>query len=144
MSRGEGGQSPLEFALILPTLILIMLSIGEIGWYFIAKLAISHAAAKGARFAVEGFVIDPSEVEEEVRRAADGIGLREEDVTVMIAAHQTPGGIIPKYAIVEVTYTYKPILTGLIFGRRVTIRASAMRRYPPLKEAEPMLSPTLL
>lgn len=144
MSRGEGGQSALEFVLILPTLILIMLSIGEIGWYFVAKLAISYAAVEGARFAVERFVVDPTEVEKKIKKAADGIGLDDKDVTVMIAAYQSSGGMIPKYAIVEITYTYKPILTGFIFDRRVTIRASAMMRYPVFKSAEPILPLTLL
>ena len=144
MSRGERGQALIEFAVILPLLILTMLSVVEIGWYFIARLSISNAAMAGAEFAAHEGITDPIEVEERVRDAAGGIQLDEGDITVMIAASQTPHGLAPKYALVEITYTYKPLVTGNLFRRRVTIKASAIKYYPLSPRVEYATSPGVL
>jgi Flp pilus assembly protein TadG len=53
--RNDKGQSMVEFALVLPILLLILLSIVEIGWLINAKITITSAAREGARvYAVKG------------------------------------------------------------------------------------------
>lgn len=47
--RGEKGQSLVEFALLLPVLMLILLGIVEFGFMLNAKIVITSAAREGAR-----------------------------------------------------------------------------------------------
>jgi Flp pilus assembly protein TadG len=53
--QSENGQSAVEFALILPILILLLLGIIEFGWFFNAKITITSAAREGVRvYAING------------------------------------------------------------------------------------------
>lgn len=49
--RDEKGQSMVEFALVLPVLILVVFGIIDFGWLFFNKLAIENGAREGARYA---------------------------------------------------------------------------------------------
>lgn len=49
--KRESGQSLVEFALIVPLLILIVLGIIEFGWIFNGKITTTSAAREGARVA---------------------------------------------------------------------------------------------
>lgn len=46
---GERGQALVEFALVLPVLLVLALAIGELSEVGVARLALTHAAAEGAR-----------------------------------------------------------------------------------------------
>lgn len=65
MGRCDEGASALEFAIILPVLLLILLGIIEFGLMYQAQLAVTHAAREGARFASvhQDSAWDPSYVE---------------------------------------------------------------------------------
>jgi len=45
----EKGQSAVEFALVLPLLLVLLLGIIEFGWFLNAKITITGAAREGAR-----------------------------------------------------------------------------------------------
>ena len=47
--KSENGQSLVEFALVLPVLLLILLGIVEFGWLFNAQISMTSAAREGAR-----------------------------------------------------------------------------------------------
>ncbi len=49
--RKEDGQAVVEFAIVLPILMLLICGIIEFGWLFSAKLATSNCAREGARYA---------------------------------------------------------------------------------------------
>lgn len=49
--KNEKGQSIVEFALVLPVLILILVGIIEFGWLFNGKITLTSAAREGARVA---------------------------------------------------------------------------------------------
>ena len=48
---GERGQALVELALVLPVLLILALAIGELSELGVARLALTHAAAEGARTA---------------------------------------------------------------------------------------------
>ncbi len=50
--KGEKGQSLVEFAIVLPILLIILGGIIDFGWIFYNNLAISNCTREGARFAV--------------------------------------------------------------------------------------------
>ena len=50
--RGSSGVSVVEFALVLPVLIAILLGIMDYGWVFFTRLTMTNAAREGARVGV--------------------------------------------------------------------------------------------
>ena len=46
---GERGQALVEFALVLPVLLILAVAISELSELGVARLALTHAAAEGAR-----------------------------------------------------------------------------------------------
>lgn len=51
MTRGQRGTSAIEFALVLPFLLLLLLGMLDYGWYFFVEHASETAAREGARVA---------------------------------------------------------------------------------------------
>jgi len=67
LGKNERGQSAVEFALVLPILIIILLGIVEFGWFLNAKITITSAAREGARvYAIHG---DKTDVQTRVTNA---------------------------------------------------------------------------
>jgi len=67
LRKSERGQSAVEFALVLPILIIILLGIIEFGWFLNAKITITSAAREGARvYAIHG---DKDDVQTRVKNA---------------------------------------------------------------------------
>ena len=58
--RGEDGQAMVEFALILPILLLILCGIIDFGWLFYNQLALNNICREGARYAVVNTAEDHS------------------------------------------------------------------------------------
>lgn len=53
--KNEKAQSTVEFALVLPLLLILLLGIVEFGWFLNAKITITSAAREGARvYAIYG------------------------------------------------------------------------------------------
>lgn len=59
--KREKGQALLEFALVLPMLLLIVCGILDFGWIYYNQLAIANSAREGARFAVVSTVPEPGD-----------------------------------------------------------------------------------
>ena len=49
MKKREKGQSAVEFALVLPILLLIVCGILDFGWLFYNQLSVENACREGAR-----------------------------------------------------------------------------------------------
>jgi Flp pilus assembly protein TadG len=49
VNRSQRGQALVEFALVLPVLLVLALAIAELSEVGVARLALEHAAAEGAR-----------------------------------------------------------------------------------------------
>lgn len=50
--RKEDGQSTVEFALVLPILLLLIFGMMDFGWLFYNKVMVNNASREGARYAV--------------------------------------------------------------------------------------------
>ena len=50
--RRESGQSMVEFALVLPVLLLLLCGIVDFGWIYYNQITLNNAAREGARYAV--------------------------------------------------------------------------------------------
>lgn len=102
MSGAERGQALVEFALVLPVLLVVALAIAELSTLGVARLALEHAAAEGARTA--SLTNDDRLARASITAAAaplDGAG-----VTVVIDPPQPQRGSDPRGTLVHVRLGY--------------------------------------
>lgn len=118
----ERGQELVEYALILPIMLLILMSILDLGRAVYYYSAIHNSAREGARYGIIN-PEDPAGIEAVVRNKA--VVLNPTDLTVVI--------ILPDEDTVQVTVTYQftaitPI-AGILLGENVITLGSraAMR-----------------
>lgn len=70
--RSENAQSLVEFALILPLLLVILLGIVEFGWLFNAKITLTSAAREAVRvYAITGKETDITKLDADIQNAID-------------------------------------------------------------------------
>jgi hypothetical protein len=103
LSTKDRGASLIEFAIILPLLVMLLLGIIEFGWAFAQNLEVKHIAREVGRLAAVG---DPDGVID--TRSCSGTVAQVEDVTMV------SGGEPGDPAIITVTATLQQI-TGF-FG----------------------------
>ncbi len=69
LRRDSSGQSIVEFAIVLPLLLLMFFGIFEFGRFYFTKLTLQHAVREATRFAVTGNVLTDPETGEPIDRA---------------------------------------------------------------------------
>jgi Flp pilus assembly protein TadG len=121
--RGEGGQATLEFALVLPLLLMVVTAIVQLGLVLHDSLDLTDAVRTGARVAtLSRGAPSPSAAAESAVRSAAG-GLRSADLAVSVVSTWQAG------TDVQVTATYPYTLS--IFGIPVhtgSLRSSTTER----------------
>src|SRR4051812_8535907 len=123
--RGERGATVVEFALILPLLIVLVLGIAEFGHAFQVSGTLSAAAREGVR--VMALQNDPTAARNAVRTAAPFLnpGVTNAQIAITPAACPTTGATSTT---VRLTVTYPmPFLTGF-FGSSVTLHGTGVMR----------------
>jgi Flp pilus assembly protein TadG len=116
--RTERGAQLVEFALVLPLLLLVVLAIADFGFMFQRYEVLTNAAREGARIAVLPGYTD-ADVQARVddyltagRVPVAGRGLTEVDDGAVVV----PGGTTITTRIVTVNYTYTYMFIGAIAG----------------------------
>lgn len=105
----EEGASAVEFALVLPILMVLVLGIIQFGFIFFHYISITHAAREGARWAA--LEQEDHEVREKVKKSAPGLALTDADIDIKPAGDRS--GLIGEP--VTVTVQYKtPVIAPLI------------------------------
>jgi len=107
------GQSLVEFALILPVLLLTLMGIFDFGRAIFAYNAVSNAAREGMRVAIVNQ--NPAAIEAEARAATTGLNPSEITVTFTPCPTATTLGCLAK---VKVSYEWKAItpIIGSVVG----------------------------
>lgn len=122
--RGDAGQSLVEFALVVPLVLALLFGIIEFGRGFQSWLAITNAAAFGARTGAVG--ASAADIEVATRGAA--ASLDNPAITVVVTnAQGAPGGAINvrvQYAMPMIT----PIFAVFVPGGILTVTADATQR----------------
>lgn len=93
----EKGQSLVEFALLLPILLLILMGIIQFGIIFNGQVTVTSAAREGARLAVVG--ADDEQVKDRVEEAAVALLLnidRDDDIEINRAVDGDEGKLSVK------------------------------------------------
>ncbi len=60
MSKSDRGASLVEFALVAPLLLLLLIGMVELGWLFAQNLDVRHGAREGARLAAVNYPEGPA------------------------------------------------------------------------------------
>jgi Flp pilus assembly protein TadG len=109
--RSEEGQTAVEFALVAPLLIVMLLGILQIGITFNHYLTVTDAARAGARRAIVARVqgLTPADVEASVRAAATGL-----DSTQLKVKVDDPTWKAGSNVTVTVTYPYSIDILGVV------------------------------
>ena len=108
--RGERGQALVEFAVLLPLLVILVLAVIQFGIAFNNYIALTDASRAGARVGGSGRQLaDPAgEAEAAVRKSADDLDQGQLDV--LIASSFQPGAKLS----VTASYPYTISLLGLV------------------------------
>jgi Flp pilus assembly protein TadG len=109
--RSEEGQTAVEFALVAPLLIVMLLGILQIGITFNHYLTVTDAARAGARRAIVARVqgLTPADVEAAVRAAATGLDSQQLKVKVDDPTWKAGSNVT-----VTVTYPYAIDILGVV------------------------------
>ena len=132
--KGEGrpGQEAVEFALLLPVLLLILFGILDLGRLFHAAITVANAAREGARFGME----HPTEIgniEAAVIGEAAGTGIDLSDAALSEIAVSCPlgGGCGSGAPIrVDVSYNVQLILPAIFGQAEVPVASYAEMMVP--------------
>jgi Flp pilus assembly protein TadG len=125
-SKGQRGQSSLEFALVLPLLLLVILVLAQLGILLFSHLILVQAARDGVR---EGVVTnDNGAIIEKVRNSAALLDQSRVKITISPASSQSRG--IGDSLTVSVQYQVSTVFPGLdrILPSFFTIRSSTSMR----------------
>ena len=116
----ERGSSTVEFALVLPIVLLVMLAILQLGLILRDQLVVTDAARVAAREAAV------SADDGSVRTAAERTGLRSDALTVSIARSGGRGSPVT----VDLTYRVEPAIPAVawLLPGDVVLRAGATAR----------------
>lgn len=117
--KKETGQGLVEFALILPIFLLLVLGMMEYGWLLNAQITANSAAKEFARAAV---VADSREIPVRVETAKTNLGLT--DVTYVITNPTATSG---QQVTITVTRKVTP-LVGFFFKEDQNITSKATMR----------------
>jgi Flp pilus assembly protein TadG len=127
VTRDEDGQAIVEFALVLPVLLLAAFAIVVVTEIGIARLALQHATAEGAR--AGALTNDDDAVRATVAAAAVPLAAERVSTEVAPPAHEPPRNGDPRGSLLTVRAMYDIELPlGLIGLPRLTVTAAAVRR----------------
>jgi Flp pilus assembly protein TadG len=124
--RGEEGQSMVEFAVILPIIVMLFLAIWQLGVGFHNYLAITDAARVGARAAAvnRASATGPCQAAKNAIQATVSTAQWSVISTRITCTPATPGATGTSYT-VSIAY---PITINVFFSRTGTLTASATER----------------
>ncbi|MGQ0680442.1 MAG: TadE/TadG family type IV pilus assembly protein [Actinomycetota bacterium] len=115
--RAESGQSTVEFALVLPLVVLLLLGLLQVGVLVKDQLLVLGAAREGVREAIVN--ADHAQIETAAGKAAPGLPLR-----LLIERGKERGD--PAKVVVTASPTKLPLVGQMVAG--VTLKAAATMR----------------
>lgn len=123
--KNQKGQAMVEFALILPILLLLVMGIAEFGMMFNAYLSVQNATREGARIGIVG----ATDEEMEERILSTSPSLREERMAITIEPNsntRTSGETLR--VLVDYDYQMTVPFIGILFGGSVNLSGESSMR----------------
>lgn len=94
LKSSQRGQSLVEFALVLPMLLLLVLGVLEFGWILKAEIAVSAAAREGARYAAVGKTEAQAESYAMVHVPGTSVNVTINETSVIATAESTENSLV--------------------------------------------------
>jgi len=118
----ERGANLVEFALVLPLLLLMLVGIADLGRAFTAYIRVTNAAREAARIGVKNSAV--TDVIEIAAARELGLQLPEDDEALNIIIEKVAGDDGRERIVVTVEYDFPLILGGLLGlpGQSITLR----------------------
>jgi Flp pilus assembly protein TadG len=133
------GQNLVEFALLLPLLVLVVFGVLDLGRVFFGLVAITNAARQGAR----AYTFDPDMTEADIQEAARdelrNFGLKSDDVTVIATCSGTKPAPpnCEKDQTIRVTVSYPfQITLNFLFPQTINLSRS-IEMMTPMEKPTP-------
>lgn len=127
--RSERGAAAVEFALVVPLLLLLMLGIVEFGRAFFIQSTLSGAAREGVR--IMALSTNPASAQADAKAAtiaaAPGLGLTSGQITVTPSPSCPTTGTAEIKATVTVTYQFA-FMTDLVGGAPINLTGKGVMR----------------
>ncbi len=105
------GAAAVEFALVAPSLVLVLLALCELGVFAWNRHSLEHATEETARVVMTKTAVTDTQVAAEIKSRASSIPADEITATV---TQETVG--TTTFVTVNVAYTYKYFLLGTLVG----------------------------
>jgi len=123
--KNEKGQAMVEFALILPVLLLLVMGIAEFGMMFNAYLSVQNATREGARIGVVG--ASNEEMEERILNTSPSLNKERIVITIEPGDNARASGETLR---VLVNYDYKMAVPfiSILFGGSVNLSGESSMR----------------
>lgn len=126
MRPRDEGQALVEFALVLPFLVLFAFAIVLVAEIGVARLALEHAAAEGAR--VGALTNDDEEIARAVDAAVTPLDPARVRVRIEPGEHGAPRSGDPRGSVIRVTLEHAiAVPLGFVGLPHVSVRGSAAR-----------------
>lgn len=125
----ERGAAAVEFALLLPVLMLILFGIIEFGMIMYSREVITNASREGARTGIVQATVKPTtgEIQTVVTNYLTGTGVDPNAVTITIAG---AGLTAPNTLNVTVTYPYNFFAPGVLgLGNTINLTGQTVMRH---------------
>lgn len=127
--KAESGQSLVEFALVIPVLLLFILGILEFGWLLNAKITLTGGAREGARAAVVSTVNRNTRAFNAAKESVEGVSgitlINDSNHYKYYEVEDTVNNV--RNAVVEITGNVKPLI-GVFVNDPFQINAKAVMR----------------
>jgi hypothetical protein len=121
------GQSAVEFALIMPVLVLILMGVFDFGRAFYAYSVVANAAREGARVGIFSAATD-AQIRAAVRQYWVGLGtVSDSSITISPAEKRLSGELIEvavRYEFVPIT----PVIDAFLPGGKIALASSSIMR----------------
>lgn len=127
-ARAREGAAAVEFALVAPSLFLILLGLFEFGIYAWNRHSLEYATEETARVVMTKMAVTDTQVAAEIKARVSGIPADELEATV---TQETVG--TTTFVTMSVAYTYKFFLLGALVGLEPMVFTSKTR--VPLRPA---------
>ncbi len=124
----ERGASAVEFAIILPVLVLILFGTIEFGMIMFAREILTNASREGARAGIVQQTPKPTiaQIQGVVTNYLLGTGINPSNVTVNVTG---AGGVFPNDLTVSTSYPYQFFVPGILgLGTSITLTTQTVMR----------------
>jgi Flp pilus assembly protein TadG len=123
----EDGQAIVEFALVLPVLLLAAFAIVVVTEIGIARLALQHATAEGAR--TGALTNDDDAVRATVAAAVTPLPSNRVSTEIEPPGYESPRNADPRGSLITVRASYEiGVPLGVVGLQHFTVRAASVRR----------------